>query len=96
MNNSYAEIIKQKYGYINIVINFPSIIIGLRSVNHKFDSYGGIKFTFSEEMNENDISLVFKELKSIINNENDLLFVIFHEHFFAYHKVIKNEIKIIT
>ena len=59
--------------------NNYKIVNVLRSVNHKFDSYGGIK-----------------ELKSIINNENDLLFVIFHEHFFAYHKVIKNEIKNIT
>ena len=47
-------------------------------------------------MNKNDISLDFKELKSIINNENGLLFVIFHKHFFVYHKVIKNEMRNIT
>ena len=64
---------KKNYKIINVI----------KSVNYQFDKFGRILSRFDEEMNEKDINQVFIELKKVIKNENDLLFIVFQEFFFS-------------
>lgn len=74
---------KKNYKIINVI----------KSVNYQFDKFGKILSRFDEEMNEKDINQVFIELKKVIKKENDLLFIVFQEFFFSYHKVIQDDNK---